>query len=102
MSFTVTHRLGRMEKNPPLASFKALIAELDDSDREHTDVSLSHESGWTLSVYNQGTVVWENVQEGEPRHMRGLSTGRILELLERLAQGEIDTLDGEPWETGYP
>lgn len=57
-------------------------------DAEHPDVALSHESEWTLSVFESGLVVWENVAEDdEPRHRHGVSRGEVRRLGQELAAG---------------
>jgi len=48
---------------------RELLAELDKSDPEHPDTWLTHESGWTLSFFEAGLLIWENGEsEGKPRH----------------------------------
>ena len=59
MSFTVTHRTGETESNPPLTRLRELVSQLDLEDAEHPDVAVSHDSGWTLSAFPDGLVVWE-------------------------------------------
>lgn len=103
MSFTITHRMGDMESDPPLDRLRALIGELDADDPEHPDVAVSHESGWTLSAYSDGLVVWENVEEGDdPRHLRGVARERLLDLFTAVAQGDLDAVEKEAWLPGYP
>jgi hypothetical protein len=99
MSFTVTHRSGATEHDPPTEQLDALIAELDEVDQEHPDVALSHESGWTLSAFTNGRVFWENVQQDEPARLMGnVECDRLRELFLRLARGEITLIEAEPWE----
>jgi hypothetical protein len=61
VSFTVRHLHGAHEPNPPPGWEHRLFAELANSDGEHTDVSVLHESGWTLSAFAGGLVVWEDL-----------------------------------------
>lgn len=102
MAFHVYHRYGECEPNPSLGSLDALYYELNIEDKEHPDVSLGHESGWSLSAFPSGLIVWENVEEGgDPRHMKAVPKHKVLELWRRLANGEIEVIDAEPWQHGY-
>lgn len=102
MAYHVYHRYGKCEPNPPLASLDALYAELSQEDEEHPDVSLGHESGWSLSANRNGLLVWENVEDGDkPRHMPSVPKQKVIELWRKLAQGDIESIDAEPWQAGY-
>ncbi len=101
MAFHITHTHGAMESSPPLSSLPGLLDELATADPEHADVSLTHESEWCISVSRSGYVSCENLEAGEPRHMRELSRERILDLWARLARGEVESLKSEPWLPGY-
>lgn len=48
-----------MEQDPPDEAVRVLLDELDTADAEHPDVAVSHESGWTLSAFRGGRLVWE-------------------------------------------
>lgn len=102
MGFHVTHRLGNMEK-VPRSAFPELLRELDahPEDEEHTSVSVTHESEWCLGVYRGGYVVFENLEEGEPRHMTDVPPEKILALWQFLADGDFAGLESEPWKPGY-
>jgi hypothetical protein len=103
VTYTITHRTGEMETDPPLDRMRALVRELDVDDPEHPDVAVSHESGWTLSAYPDGLVVWESVGEDyEPRHTRNVPRQRLVELFLAVAQGEFAIVEQEAWRTGYP
>jgi hypothetical protein len=55
VSFSITHRDGSMERDPPTPALDALIRELDAAeDDEHPDVAVQHESGWSLSAFSSG------------------------------------------------
>jgi len=102
MGFHVTHRLGNMEE-APRSTFPILLKELEASpeDIEHTSVSVTHESEWCLSAYRNGYVAFENLEEGEPRHMVDLAPEKIISLWHLLADGNLDALEVEPWQPGY-
>ncbi|HYJ29708.1 MAG TPA: hypothetical protein VEW25_05135 [Allosphingosinicella sp.] len=104
MSFFVYHRLGESESDPPLASFPALLDELEEcvEDEEHLSVSLVHESEWALGFHRGGYVCFENVAaDDEPRHLDGVSRERLLALMAALARGDLETVEREPWRPGY-
>jgi len=90
-----------MDKSPPLSSLSPLLDELATADPEHGDVSLTHESEWCISVSRSGYVTFENLEEGEPRHMRDLSREKILDLWAKLSRGEIESIESEAWLPGY-
>jgi len=102
MSYIITHLMGDTKRDPPLNALELLFEELESADDEHTDVSVSHESEWTLSAFKSGHLVWENVAEGDqPRHMRPISREKVLELWRLLAEGRISEIEKEPWQPGY-
>lgn len=98
----MTHRLGDME-SVSHSAFPALLQELDahPGDEEHTSVSVTHESEWCLGAYRGGYVVFENLEEGEPRHMIDVSPDKIILLWCLLADGDLAALECEPWKPGY-
>ena len=84
-----------MEKLPKL------LDELLTADEEHGNVSLTHETEWCMSVSKSWTVYFENLELNEPCHMRSVSREKILEMMQRLAKGEIESLRSENWLPGY-
>jgi hypothetical protein len=103
MSFFIQHRYGKTERDPALSELPMLLRELDDrvEDKEHGSVGMTHESEWNISVTRGGHVIFENVEEGEPRHLKGVSDSKILDLWTKLAAGKIDEIQSEPWMPGY-
>ena len=103
MAFHITHRLGAMTSNPPLSALGSLLNELKENteDQEHRSVSVTHESEWCLGAYGGGYVTWENLEDGPPRHMAGVTDEKLIGLWEALARGEIDLVEREPWLPGY-
>jgi hypothetical protein len=101
MGYHAYTRWGRCESNPSTERLREILAELDVEDDEHPDVSLSHESEWTLSAYSGGSVVWENLEGGEPRHLRDVNRDRVLDLWLKLSRGEFEAIEQEPWQPGY-
>ena len=104
MSFFVYHRYGDVQRDPPVSILPLLLEELEVrlEDQEHMSVSVIHESEWGLGVYRDGYVTFENVEgEGEPRHMRNVPRERLLVLMQKVASGDLASLDAEPWQDGY-
>jgi hypothetical protein len=103
MAFHVTHRYGAMDSDPPLSSLPSLLRELDErpEDTEHDSVSVSHESEWCIAAMRGGYVIFENLERGEPRHMRDVPAEKIVDLWSRLAQGDLASIESEPWRPGY-
>ena len=105
MAFHTRGRWGAGASNPPLERCRVLLQELDSDsdDLEHPDVCLAHDSGWALSAFPSGLLVWENVEDEDqpPRHMTGVSRARVLALWLRLAKGDVAAVDAEAWLPGY-
>jgi hypothetical protein len=103
MSYFANNRWGASVREPTRDRMREILAELDLEDDEHPDASLSHETGWSLSAFGSGLVIWENIESSDEkaRHMRGVSRDRVLELWLRLAEGEITAIEREPWLPGY-
>ena len=102
MAFRTTNRWGATERDPPVARLRELLQSLGIDDNEHPDVALTHESGWCLSAFPSGLLVWENDETNSgPRHMKAVPREEVLRLWLHLAQGEIATIEAEPWTSGY-
>jgi hypothetical protein len=101
MAYHVTTLQGSDEANVSPERMAAVLASLDQADDEHPDVSLAHETDWSMAVFPSGLVVFENLETGPPMHMRGVSRARALELWQQLARGEVEALRALPWEPGY-
>ena len=64
--------------------------------------SRSRADGMVLGVYRGGYVTFENLEaDDEPRHMVGLSREKLLEIMAKLARGDLSALEPEPWKSGY-
>src|SRR5688572_18750115 len=101
MAYHVVTRWGDSVDSPSREKMLEILAELDRPDREHPDTWLTHESGWTLSVYESGLLVWENLEDSVgPRHLLGVPRQKTIELWIKLAEGEIAPIEKEPWRPG--
>jgi hypothetical protein len=91
MSYFVNNVMGDSIDEPDGARIRELLAELKNADNEHFDIALVHESGWSLSVYPDKTVVWENVidDSGLPCEFTFDSWQDVLEALLKLSRGEV-------------
>jgi hypothetical protein len=82
----------------------ALLEELDGPpDDEHPDVAVTHaESGWIVSVFQSGLLVWENPDLPDPpRHMDGVSRETALRVMMLVAAGDLDAVESMEWRPGY-
>lgn len=102
MSCIAHDRSGATLCEPSAKEMAALLESLRLNGHKHPDVSLTHESGWSISAFRSGIVWLENVETGEgPWHMRGLSLDSMLELWVKLAEGRIESLLSLAWVPGY-
>lgn len=96
---------GISEICPNSRRMREIIAQLDDSESsasEHPDISLIHdESGWSLSLFPSGIALWENLDQGDAdtRYIQNVSREKALDLWIKLSRGELDAIEGEPWES---
>ena len=94
---------GITEINPCETRMQALIDELDDLDLDavdHPDVSLIHDAnGWMITLYPKGIASLENFEDADeaPKHMKGVTRKKALELWQQLAAGDIDSIKAHPW-----
>jgi hypothetical protein len=95
------HRLGEMDTDVSPQALDALVAELDDSEPEHPDVAVMHESEWCLSAFPNGLLVWENVEDGEARHRTAVARPEVRRLFGLLAQGNVQAVEEFGWQPGY-
>lgn len=102
MSYFVSTRWGGDQREPTPDQMREVLTELDTKDIEHPDVSLTHESEWSLGAFPGGLLTWENVEADDgPRHMNDVARARVLELWVKLSEGRIAEIDSEPWLPGY-
>jgi hypothetical protein len=101
MSYHVETRWGGSEEEPTDKRMLEILGELDVEDQEHPDCWLTHESGWTLSVFESGRVVYNNLEgESGPRHLAKVPRLKAFQMWKALAKGDLDTLEMEQWQPG--
>jgi hypothetical protein len=94
--------MGDADVGFPLESLAKLYSELSDASDEHTNVSLTHESEWSISAFPSGLLIWENVAgEGEPKHIPNASKELTIKLWSLLARGLIEKIEEQNWLSGY-
>lgn len=98
MATHIAHLYGHHEV-ATVDALPALVAELDDADGEHTDVTVQHESGWALSAYQTGLVIWGNVEaDADVGQLTGVSRAEMVELFTYLVNGDIEAVASRPWD----
>ena len=98
----LTKRWGEEIQNPQRGDLVAALDELNNKDAEHPDCWLSTEEGWSLSAFESGLVVFENIETGDgPWHMPSVSKAVTLELWLLLKSNEIAALQVKSWANGY-
>jgi hypothetical protein len=102
MTYYVESRWGGSEDEPSEERMRELLAELDENDPEHPDTWLTHDSGWSLAVFETGLVVWEHLELPDPpRHLINVTREKALDLWLQLARGHLVEIEREPWKDGY-
>lgn len=103
MTYFAQDRFGNLIPWPTMAQMEQLLASLDWGGKpECPDVSLTHETGWCVSVFLNGVTVLENVATNEgPWHIHGASREYILSLWHLLAAGDVVKICSDEWQPGY-
>ena len=90
------------QDNPPLESLPDLYDELWSSGIVDGNVAvINDDSGWYISAYRDGRVVFGHLRESKDRHMIPVPKERVLDLWRRLIDGDMESLFAEPWIPGY-
>ncbi|MFJ2737923.1 hypothetical protein [Streptomyces sp. NPDC087317] len=100
MSYFMYDVMGGTVDEPDPETMRRVLDGLAQADDEHPDVSLTHESGWCLSAFCDGLLVWENSDEdsvarGEIRDVAREETLRVFALL---AAGDIASVEALAWQ----
>lgn len=98
MTALMTHIGGEMEA-ATVDDLPRLVDELDSADGEHTNVGVQHESGWALSLFPNGLVVWEHLDAASETGRRtGVSRDDMIALCTELIAGDIDAVTARGWD----
>jgi hypothetical protein len=101
VTYFVQTRWGGSEHTPSVERLREVLGELEQPDAEHPDAWLTHESGWTLSVFESRLVVWDNLESTvEPRHQVDVSREAALEMWLELARGDLAAIEQRSWQKG--
>jgi hypothetical protein len=100
MSYFMYDVMGGTVDEPDPETMKRVLDGLAQADDEHPDVSLTHESGWSLSAFGDGLLVWENPDEDSmvPGEMRDVAREEVLRLFGLLAAGDIASVEALSWQ----
>ncbi|GAA3486351.1 MULTISPECIES: hypothetical protein [Streptomyces] len=94
---------GTAVDEPDAETLRALVVDgLADPEAVNPEVSLTHESGWSLTAYAGGLLLWENIEDAEdaknaedaenaeraPDTRDGVARDEVVRLFELLAKGE--------------
>lgn len=101
MTYHLTYRRGESQDLATIEQMRTALDELDIKDDEHPDASLTHESAWCLGAFGSGLLVWENLEDGDPRHMKSVPRDKVLQLWLALSRGDLATVEKEAWQPGY-
>ncbi|MFJ2739744.1 hypothetical protein ACIO3O_08755 [Streptomyces sp. NPDC087440] len=89
---------GNAVDEPDAAARRTLIVDgLADPEAVNPEVSLTHESGWSLTAYAGGLLLWENVEEegtAAPETRDGVSVDEVVRVFDLLAEGEVEKVGG--------
>ncbi|GAA3045567.1 hypothetical protein GCM10017562_03630 [Streptomyces roseofulvus] len=99
MSYFMYDVMGGTADEPDAEGMGRLLDGLAQADDEHPDVSLTHESGWCLSAFRGGLLVWENPDEDAvaPGEMRDVTRDETLRLFGLPAAGDLAAAEASPW-----
>ena len=101
-AFTFTERDGSMESGR-LWRLPFLINQLEEEeDIEHPDVAVTHESGWGVSLFRSGLIVFGNVESTAAGDDVHLYASRVEQLIAStaVAAGRHDLIADWPWLPG--
>ncbi|MET7849074.1 hypothetical protein ABZT48_12735 [Streptomyces avermitilis] len=95
MSYFMNNVMGESIDEPDEATIRSILSGLLGSDDEHFDVSLVHESGWSLSVCPDKVLLWENVEDSSvpARELPLDSWGEVMRALSKLSRGDVQAVN---------
>jgi hypothetical protein len=102
MAAHVTHRYGSM--SPFVADdIDALLAELDaPADPENPDMTVTHESGWSLSAFPSERLIWQDLEgDGPAAHIVDVDRATARRLMVAVGSGDLAAVHDAGWSPGY-
>lgn len=104
-SYRVVDGFGDGIDNPSIEQMREFLERLNLDDEEHSEVWLTHDqTSWTLSCFPSSKIVFYQMSDGyeyKPRHLTNVSRDKMLELWQKLANGQLDELEKELWKPGH-
>ncbi|MDP0498881.1 MAG: hypothetical protein Q7P63_02165 [Verrucomicrobiota bacterium JB022] len=109
--YHTTDVFGVSHMAPDEDQMREVLESLEDADfGEHPYVSLTHSTGWTLSYYESGVLLWENLSDDEDddtpsqpqRYLRNVSPEAALRYWTQLAEGRLRDLQRLQWQRHAP
>lgn len=104
-SYQIVDGFGDGIDNPSVEQMRKFLDRLDINDKEHSEVWLTHnQTSWTLSCFPSSKVVFYRISdefEYQPRHLINVSRDKMLELWQKLANGQLVDLEKELWMIGH-
>ncbi|MEU1890968.1 hypothetical protein [Streptomyces pristinaespiralis] len=99
MSYFMYDDMGGTIDAPDPQTVRQVLDGLAQADDEHPDVSMAHESGWSLSAFASGLLLRENTGHDSviPAQMRAVGREEVLRLFGLLAGGDIAAIETLPW-----
>ena len=81
---------------------REMISQMTIKDGEHPDAWMTHDSGWTLTLHEQGLIIWGNPSESiNDRHLVTTDSEIAERLLVLLGEGRISEIEGAiTWQPG--
>ncbi|MFB7512922.1 hypothetical protein [Streptomyces sp. NPDC056144] len=100
MSYFMYDVMGGTVDEPDPETMRRVLDGLAEADDEHPDVSLTHESGWSLSAFGDGLLVWENPDADSMAlgEMRDVAREEVLRLFGLLAAGDTASVEALSWQ----
>ncbi|GHH36373.1 hypothetical protein [Streptomyces candidus] len=92
---------GNAVDEPDADTVRRLVQEgLAATDTDNPDVSLTHESGWSLSAFAGGLLLWENVEDetAAAGSLDKVAEEEVLRLFALLSGGEVEKVAELDWQ----
>ncbi|MFD3513706.1 hypothetical protein [Streptomyces sp. NPDC058657] len=94
---------GNAVDEPSAETIRTLVVDgLADPETANPEVSLTHGSGWSLTAFAGGLMLWENVEEAEEGTAHALTLDDVekeeaARLFTLLAAGEVEQIAALAW-----